>query len=119
MLFKGSKQYFMPHYMFEMRPESQDCASFWGSPETRAVKATIDKTMAIDDQAWRSALKAVTPMVLEQSFAIWLPVSYKYIMWQPWVKNFYGCTSMGAFLPNHSQDYTWIDQDLKKSLLGH
>ena len=90
MYYKASKQYFMPQYMFELRPESQDCASFFDSPQTRAVKATIDKTMAMDDTAWRPQLKALTPFILEQSIAIWLPISNKFIMWQPWVQNFYG-----------------------------
>jgi peptide/nickel transport system substrate-binding protein len=115
MWYHGSKQWFLTQYMFEMRPDTNDSASFWRSDQTDKVYADIKKTMAMDDTVWRKELKDVTPFVLQQSFAIWLPVSYKYNMWQPWVMNYYGATSMSAFQPLHAQDYTWIDQKLKAS----
>jgi peptide/nickel transport system substrate-binding protein len=116
MWYKGTKQYFLPHYMFELRPESNDCASFFDSPETRAVLATINKYLAVDDEAWRKALKDITPFMLEQSIAIWMPVAYKYNCWQPWLKNYYGAVQLGAMLPFHHCYYNWIDEDLKKSM---
>ena len=116
MFYKPSKQYFLSHYMFELRAESQDCASFFDSPETRAVLATINKTLAIDDKAWRKPLKDITPFMLEQSIAIWLPVSEKYVAWQPWLKNFNGASTLGAFLPWHWSYFSYVDTDLKKSL---
>lgn len=116
MWYKATKQYFLPHYMFEMRPEANDSAAFWDSPQTRQVYNDINKTMGMDDQVWRKELKDVTPFVLQQSFAIWMPVAYKYNMWQPWIQNYYGASTMAAFQPYHAQDYTWMDQELKKSL---
>jgi ABC-type transport system substrate-binding protein len=116
MWYKATKQYFLPHYMFEMRPESNDCAAMWDSPQTREVLATINKYMAVDDNAWRKALKDITPFVLEQSIAIWVPVSAKYNIWQPWVKNYYGAVQLGAMLPSRNKYYNWIDTDLKKSM---
>jgi peptide/nickel transport system substrate-binding protein len=116
LFYKPSKQYFLAHYMFELRAESQDCASFFDSPQTRAVLATIGKSLAMDDKAWRKPLKDLTPFMLEQSIAMWLPVSEKYTLWQPWLKNFYGATTLGAMLPWHWAYFSWIDQDLKKSL---
>jgi len=116
MWYKPSKQYFLTHYMFELRKESQDCASFFDSPETRAVLATIGKTLAVDDQAWRKPLKDLTPFMLEQSISIWTPVSEKYMVWQPWYKNFNGAVQLGAYLPWHFSYFTWIDTDLKKNM---
>lgn len=116
MWYKPSKQYFLTHYMFELRKESQDCASFFDSPETRAVLATIGKTLAVDDQAWRKPLKDLTPFMLEQSISIWTPVSEKYMVWQPWYKNFNGAVQLGAYLPWHFNYFTWIDTDLKKNM---
>ena len=46
-----------------------------------------------------------------------MPVAYKFNVWQPWIKNWYGCTTMGAFQPNHAMEYTWVDPDIKKSIL--
>ncbi len=116
MWYKPSKQYFLSHYMFELRKESQDCASFFDSPETRAVLAKINETLAIDDKAWRKPLKDITPFMLEQAISIWLPISEKYMVWQPWYKNFNGAVQLGAFLPWHFNYFTWIDTDMKKSL---
>ncbi len=116
MWYHSSKEWFLTQYMFEMRPASNDSGSFWSSPQTDKVWADIKANMAIDDTKWRSELRDVIPYVLQQSFAIWLPVSYKYNLWQPWVQNYYGCGNMSAFQPFHAQDYTWIDQGLKTSL---
>ncbi len=116
MWYKGAKQNFLPHYMFELRPESNDCASFFESSKVRAVLETINKYLAVDDQAWRSALKDITPYMLEQSIGIWMPVAYGYSCWQPWLKNYYGATRLGAYLPYHHTYYNWIDVDLKKSM---
>lgn len=116
MWYHSTKQYFLTQYMFEMRPESNDCGSFWSSAETDKVYADIKKYMAIDDQIWRKELKDVTPYVLQQSFAIWLPVAYKYNVWQPWIQNYYGASTMANFQPFHAQDYTWIDKAKKTSL---
>jgi peptide/nickel transport system substrate-binding protein len=116
MWYKATKQYFLPHYMFEMRPESNDSAAFWDSTQTRQVYNDINKTMGMDDQVWRKELKDVTPYVLQQSFAIWLPVAYKFNGWQPWIQNYYGASTMSAFQPYHAMDYTWEDAALKSSL---
>jgi peptide/nickel transport system substrate-binding protein len=116
MWYKPSKQYFLSHYMFELRKESQDCASFFDSPQTRAVLATIGKSLAVDDKAWRKPLKDLTPFMMEQAIAVWLPVSDKYVVWQPWYKNFNGAFQLGAFLPWHFNYFTWVDSDMKKNM---
>jgi ABC-type transport system substrate-binding protein len=113
MWYKGTKQHFLPHYLFEVRPESNDCASFFESERVRDVLATINENLAIDDTAWRSALKDLSPYLLEESIAIWMPIPYNYNCWQPWVKNYYGATTLGAMLPFHHCYYNWIDTDLK------
>jgi peptide/nickel transport system substrate-binding protein len=118
MFYKPAKQYFLTHYMFELRKESQDCPSFFDSQEVRDMLVTINKTLAVDDKAWRKPLKDMTPYLLEQSIAIWLPVSDKYNTWQPWLKNYYGAGTLGAMLPWHWLYFSWIDLDLRKSLIG-
>ena len=61
-------------------------------------------------------MKDLTPFMLEQSIAVWLPVSEKYVASQPWLKNFNGATTLGAFLPWHWAYFSYIDTDVKKSL---
>ena len=116
MWYKGTKQHFLPHYLFEVRPESNDCASFFESERVREVLKLINENLAIDDQVWRSALKDLTPYLLEHSIAIWMPIPYNYNCWQPWLKNYYGATTLGAMLPFHHTYYNWIDTDLKKEM---
>jgi peptide/nickel transport system substrate-binding protein len=61
-------------------------------------------------------IKDITPFMLEQSWGIWMPVSYKYTMWWPWVKNFNGEQQMSFAKPFEFTQYVWIDQAMKKSL---
>ncbi len=118
MWFKNAKQGFMPYYMFEMRPESGDTAAFWDSPETRRVYNDIQTYLGIDDSKWSTALKGVTPLIIESSFAIWMPAPYKFNLWQPWLKNYFGAATQGNFVPFHHTYFNWIDQDLKRSITG-
>jgi peptide/nickel transport system substrate-binding protein len=118
MWFKNAKQSFMPYYMFEMRSESNDSAAFWDSPETQKVYEDIQKYLGIDDKIWSDELKAVTPLVIESSFSIWMPQPYRYQVWQPWLKNYFGAVTQGNFVPFHHTYFNWIDTDLKKEILG-
>jgi peptide/nickel transport system substrate-binding protein len=118
MLYNPNATSWMPHYMFEMRPETADCVSYWDSPETRAVYKTIQDNLGIDDTKWSKSVKDITSFVLESSFGVWLPIPYAYQIWQPWVKNYYGAINLGAYLPYHHTYYNWIDVDLKDKVLG-
>jgi ABC-type transport system substrate-binding protein len=118
MWFKNAKQSFMPYYMFEMRSESNDSAAFWDDPECQRVYDDIQKYLGIDDKIWSDELKALTPLILESSFAIWLPQPYRYGIWQPWLKNYHGAWTQGNFVPFHHTYFNWIDTDLKKQILG-
>ncbi len=116
MLYNPNATSWMPHYMFEMRPETADCPSFWDSPETRAVYKIIQDNLGIDDAKWSQAVKGITSFVIESSFGIWMPIPYRYSLWQPWLKNYYGATQLGAYLPYHHVYYNWIDTDLKAAM---
>jgi len=118
MLMVWPVQSFMPHYLFEYVATANDSAVFKSWPETDAVIAEIDKWLGIDDSKWSKALKDVTPWMIRESIGIFLPVSYRYQVWQPWLKNFYGAVNLGAMLPYHNCYFNWIDQDLKESITG-
>jgi peptide/nickel transport system substrate-binding protein len=118
MLYNPNATSWMPHYMFEMRPETADCPSYWDSKETRAVYKTIQDNLGIDDAKWSKSVKEVTSFVIESSFGIWLPIPYTYQLWQPWLKNYYGAVNLGAYLPYHHAYYNWIDVDLRTKTLG-
>jgi peptide/nickel transport system substrate-binding protein len=52
------------------------------------------------DQAWFFSFPSAGP---------------SYTFWWPWLKNFYGDTSIGWFNSNFTQ-FAWIDQDMKKAM---
>ena len=105
--------------MHEVRKESFDNLSFYDNPKMRAVYNEMNKYLGRDDMKWQAMIKAEVPFMIQECvMGIWLPVPYAYNMWQPWIKNYYGCSDIGFFTPTEAAWYAWIDQDLKKSM-GH
>lgn len=69
-----------------------------------------------DENKRKVMLQDLTTYILDEAPAIWLPASYRYTAWWPWVKNYGGELYVGAgrFAPIHAR--IWIDQDLKKKM---
>ncbi|MBN2239372.1 MAG: hypothetical protein JW712_06335, partial [Dehalococcoidales bacterium] len=65
---------------------------------------------SIVDQIHRELM----PYVLEQAYYIPVPGPYLTNFWQPWLKNYYGEVQIG-YQPYYIR-FSWIDQELKKSL---
>jgi peptide/nickel transport system substrate-binding protein len=63
-------------------------------------------------------MKELAVYAMDQAPAIWLPGSYRYSAWWPWVKNYYGEIRVGAWRPGPIFARIWIDQKLKKEM-GH
>ena len=65
-------------------------------------------------------LKELFPYILEECWDIVLPASQSYKFWQPWVKDYHGEGSVGAWQAGFAnwKNYIWIDQDLKKEMTG-
>jgi peptide/nickel transport system substrate-binding protein len=75
---------------------------------------------AFPDLAKRDAvLKKAALYIMEHATYINLPSEYIYTFWWPYVKGFEGgfTTGYSAITPG-LQNYLWIDQDLKKEMLG-
>ena len=69
------------------------------------------------DYAKRKQLaKELTLRLLDQAYMIQMPTPYLYYMWWPWVKNYYGVTSVGYVSPYQAQIFVWLDQDLRKQM---
>jgi peptide/nickel transport system substrate-binding protein len=83
------------------------------------VNELIERT----EKLWpdeRTALKEyskMVPYVLEQSFCVQLPTTRGFVVWQPWVKTYYGENSIGSCHPNNFVKYIWIDQELQKKIM--
>lgn len=75
------------------------------------LTAYPDETKAIEIH------RQMLPYLLEQAYVIALPAPYWYVFWWPWVKNYNGELSIGYYNGGGVR-YAWIDQELKKSMLG-
>ncbi len=85
--------------------------------DPRIDKAFEDVTAAWFDKAEEARLiKEVYPYIVDQSYIIPIATPYVYRAWQPWLKGYSGETSIGLWNGADYYLYSWIDQDLKKSM---
>ncbi len=61
-------------------------------------------------------MKDLAVYAMDQAPAIWLPGTYVYAAWWPWVKNYAGEMRVGAWRPAPIFARIWIDQKLKKEM---
>jgi len=81
-------------------------------------KARDEMLAAYPDEAKVAEIhRQMLPYLLEQAYVIALPAPYWYVFWWPWLKNYDGQLSLGYYNGSGLQ-YAWIDQELKKSILG-
>jgi peptide/nickel transport system substrate-binding protein len=57
------------------------------------------------------AYKKLKPFVLEEAYYIVRPTPRTYILWWPWVKNYFGQGST-----DFRYHYTWLDSEIKESM---
>ncbi|MBL8331600.1 MAG: ABC transporter substrate-binding protein [Rubrivivax sp.] len=81
----------------------------------------IDKMMAEtyaepDERVRQVKVRQMTRVVLEKAPVIFLPSSYVYTGWWPWVKNYGGELRAGSERPGPIHARIWVDQALKKSM---
>ena len=116
MVVRNTVMYFLPFMVHEVRADSAGDASYWQDEQSLAVWATINENLGRNDAAWVSALKNVTPHLIEESWGIWTPVPYIYHMWWPWLKNYHGEVTTGYARFNTYSRYSWVDTALKQSM---
>ncbi len=61
-------------------------------------------------------LKESGSYILDQAFAAWMPAMDVYTIWQPWLQNYNGEVWGGVATPEEWSRYSWLDENLKKSL---
>ena len=93
-----------------------DNKSMWEPARVLDTMAEVNKVFGRNDAEVGRLIKGIVPFILEQAPYIWLPAPYYYTMWWPWVKNFHGEQDIGYAKQYNQRTFTWIDQDLKKSM---
>jgi peptide/nickel transport system substrate-binding protein len=116
MIYKWTSMHWGPWLMHDVRADSSDCASFYESPETLEVYDLTNKNLGRDNDKWIKALKDLVPFMLEEAWAVFLPVPESYIMWWPWLQNYYGTTHVGYAEFGKYVFYAWMDEEMKTSM---
>jgi peptide/nickel transport system substrate-binding protein len=82
---------------------------------------TIDQKMAEvyaepDERVRQVKVRLMTREVMEKAPVIFLPSSYVYTGWWPWVKNYGGELRAGSERPGPIHARMWVDQEMKKKM---
>jgi ABC-type transport system substrate-binding protein len=85
-----------------------------GSEPTIADIYQREQAIVLQDPAGADKIihDELIPYVLEKAYYIPSPLAYQYQFWWPWVKNYYGASN-----PLFFQNF-WVDQSLRKSMIG-
>ena len=76
---------------------------------------TMENPKLTDKQAFK-VMKDLSVYILEQAPCVILPNPYVYVVWWPWVKNYYGEIRVGAHRSQPIIARIWIDQEMKKKM---
>ncbi|MBI4763654.1 MAG: ABC transporter substrate-binding protein [Deltaproteobacteria bacterium] len=80
---------------------------------------TLEETLTnpnLTDKKVNEVLKKLIVYGLDQAPVIILPQQYVYVVWWPWVKNYYGERRVGQQRSGPIHARVWIDQEMKKKM---
>ncbi|HEY95773.1 MAG TPA: ABC transporter substrate-binding protein [Dehalococcoidia bacterium] len=85
--------------------------------KTEEAVQKISQWVGKDDDIVASVMKEIGPWELEQAVPIYMPSPHDFVMWWPWLQNFYGATGGGGYsnLDEYLM-YIWIDTDMKSGM---
>jgi len=79
--------------------------------------ARVEDAFATRDETQRiTKLRELTVNILDEAPYVWLPTTYVYTAWWPWVKNYNGELRAGAVRPGPIYARIWLDQQMKKDM---
>jgi peptide/nickel transport system substrate-binding protein len=105
-----------PYELYFERLDSTWNVSFWHDDRIDEAYTQISAVVGKDDAEVGRIMKEITPLILEQSWGIWLPAEYDYFIWWPWLQNCHGewgCGNLGA---DRHWKYFWKDEALRESM---
>ena len=105
------------------------CTAYSGETQTNSSYVPTDpvvekakaqmQALAVTDPGQADKIhKELMKYVLDQAWAIPYPAAATYVIWWPWLKNYYGVTSVGYINEPNWAQFAWVDQTLKKNLVG-
>ena len=94
-----------------------DTDSQVNDPVTEQAFEDSAATVLTDKAANKKLVKETLQYICEQAFWFDPPLSYRYIGWWPWVKQYSGEITIGGRARGYDiGKYLWIDVPLKKSM---
>jgi peptide/nickel transport system substrate-binding protein len=115
----GSDYLLKPQEMMSMVKGSQSNYSRVNDVRIQEAYSQVSRYIGRDDTMVTRILKEICPYELELAVPIYLPLGHSYVMWQPWLQNFYGAIGGGGNdNPDEYLAYFWIDSDMK-AVIGH
>jgi peptide/nickel transport system substrate-binding protein len=82
-----------------------------------AYAATL-QYLGTDEPAMMKIHRELMPWLLEQAYCLPNAISDYYMLWWPWLKNYYGTYACGYYNYGGTVKYSWIDRDLKFQMIG-
>ncbi len=80
------------------------------------LMTVIGRDIIKDPANFQKTVKEAVVYMLASAWGIWIPRQYKWNLYWPWMKNYYGITSVGWYGAWDQLKIVWVDQDLKKSM---
>ena len=104
--------------MPQFRGDTWQNMSYVNDPKVEDVFLEMQKHVVVDmPEVWR-LYRENMPYLLGQAWMIPLPAPYVYSVWQPWLKNYHGETTLNFTGGLSWAKYVWIDQDMKEQMTG-
>ncbi|MFC1864544.1 ABC transporter substrate-binding protein [Chloroflexota bacterium] len=108
-----------PMTMYEALPLSSYNLSMISDPVCDEIFAKVWAFETYGDQAVQDKLlNSHQLQYLSQAYVIQVPVPLVYTMWWPWVQNYHGEYSVGRSNHYNFPIWIWVDQDMKKAMMG-
>jgi peptide/nickel transport system substrate-binding protein len=90
--------------------------SYVNDPKVDEARTRMMALSVKDDPAADKIHKELMKHVLDQAWTIPYPSPVSYTLWQPWLKNYYGNTSVGYINEPNWVQWAWVDQTMKGSM---
>jgi peptide/nickel transport system substrate-binding protein len=106
-----------PYMLLNVRnPGSLDNRSMYTHPRVEETFKEISHNIGRNDAEVARLVREIGTFLLEESWAVFLPINYVYTMWWPWLQNYHGEQDLGYCNQFKQWYYVWVDESLQKSM---
>ena len=107
-----------PYKMNNWRPLNPQNAGNIDAPQLVAVYNQLNTLYPFQEDAAMKLIKDQTPYIRQQCWIITPPLPSVFWFAQAWLKNYNGEVTLGYYQSENTTAFRWIDQKLKKTMMG-